>query len=534
VVIDQLRGDFLMRWQDLFGDGGFRRLQADGAWFQNCHYPYAATMTGPGHASVVTGCSPARHGVVMNEWYDRAEGRPVYCVGAERHRQVPPQREPPKTAKAGAGPPPGGGVSPERLLAPSVGDALKAATGGRARVVALSWKDRSAALLGGRRPDACYWLDAADGAAVTSTYYRDRPHPWVEAFNGRRPADRWFGRDWTRLRPDLDYDRYSGPDDVAAESRGVAQGRTFPHAMTGGRTAPGAKYYEALYNSPFGNDLLLELAQAAVDAEGLGTREAPDLLCVSFSSNDAVGHCWGPDSHEVLDTTLRTDRLLRDLLVYLDARVGRGRYVLALTADHGICPLPDVARRQAHDAGFVAPGLLDRLANDFLEETFDQEGEKARWVEAAEYPWVYLNQDLLRRRGLSRPEVEEALAGWLRRQAGVLAAYTRGQLDRGVPAGDAVGRAVARSYHPSRCGDVAVVLKPYYLMSAKLTGTNHGSPHPYDTHVPLLVYGSGVRAAVRADRVTPQAVAAILARALGVPPPADDAAPVPDGLFGGP
>jgi hypothetical protein len=524
VVFDQLRGDYLGRWQDLFGSDGFRRLERDGAWFQNCHYAYANTVTAAGHASVATGASPSVHGLVENEWYDRAAGELAYCTTSDRYRRVPPvfpEAEGKKKATGG---------TPDRLLAPTLGDALKAATGGKGRVVSLSLKDRSAILPGGRQPDACYWFDPAGGAFVTSTYYRDRVHPWVDDFNRGKPADQWFGRDWTRLRPDLDYEPRSSPDDQDGEGRGILQGRTFPHPMNAKLAGVGGLYYQALYTSPFGNDLLLDLAKRAVDAEELGRHDTPDLLCVSFSSNDAVGHVWGPDSQEVLDVTLRSDEIVRDLLAHLDSRVGKGRYLLALTADHGVCPLPEVSRRQGRDAGRLPLDFLTGQAQDFLDNTFGGDGT-SRWFEMAPPPWVYLNRKLLEQRGLKSSQVEEALAGWLKKQPGIQAVYTRGQLQHGVSAGDGLGQAVLRSYYPERSGDLVIVLKPYWLFSSLLMTTTHGTPHAYDTHVPLLVYGPGVKAGTRADAVTPQAVAAILARGLGIEPPAKAEVPVPADLF---
>jgi predicted AlkP superfamily pyrophosphatase or phosphodiesterase len=517
VIFDQMRGDYLQRWGDLFGDGGFRRLQKEGALFENCHYPYADTVTAAGHASILTGCSPAKHGIVDNEWYDRASGKTIYCVASERHKQVPPG----KNQK---------GISPELLLAPSFADCLKDATHGRARVVSLSMKDRSAVLPGGRRANACYWLDNTTGEFVTSTYYCDRLHPWVADFNEAREVARWFGKAWTRLRPDLDYVRYSGPDDVVGEGTGVSQGRTFPHALTGGLASPGASYYNALYNSPFGNELLLDLAKRAIDAEGLGTHDVSDLLCVSFSSNDAIGHCWGPDSQEVLDVTLRSDVIIKDLLACLDAKVGKGNYVLAVTSDHGIPPLPEVAVAQGKDARRVQPGLLPSQAEAFLQEKFG-EGKKGRWIEAGAMPWIYLNQSLLRDRGLGSGQVQDALADWAKRQPDILAAYTRTQLQGDLSNDDGLGQSVQRSFHPERSGDVALVPKPYHFFWPLLFGTMHGSPHSYDTHVPLLIYGPGFAPGVRKEAVTPQAVAAIFAKLLDVPPPSLSDAPVPPSLF---
>ncbi len=522
LVFDQLRGDYAHRWEPLFGEGGFRRLLTEGAWFTNCHYPYASTETGPGHASLLTGCSPDKHGIITNSWYDRWASQSVYCAATERHDIVPLQD--PKKKGRGAG-------SPERLLVPTLGDALKEATGGQGRVVSLSFKDRSAVMPGGRRPDACYWVPGDSAAFGTSSYYRERPHEWVAEFNKSGFGDRWFGQQWERLYPDLDYDRHSGRDDVTGEGAGTKQGRAFPHPFSAGLKEVGREYYQALYNSPFGNEVLLELVKRAVVAEGLGSRATPDLLCVSFSCNDPVGHCWGPDSQEVLDTTLRTDLLLKELLAFLDEKVGKDRYVLALSADHGVAPIPEVAKAQGKDAGRIAPDALTRAAEKHLREKLGKFDEKTHLIASASYPWIYLNQKLLAEKNLKAEDVELALADWLRNQPGILAAYMRTRLLQGVAAEDPVGLRVRKSFHPDRSGDVYVVAKPYYQITSYLTGTGHGTPHGYDTHVPLVVFGAGVRPGVREDAVTPQASAAVLAHALRVRPPAAAEVPVPGQLF---
>jgi hypothetical protein len=519
VVFDQLRADYLERWRELFGEGGFHRLERQGAYFPNCHYPFASTFTGPGHASIVTGCSPAKHGVVGDYWLDRVTGKDVDCAVIGDFQPVP--------IGEAAG---NGGSCPLALLAPTVGDALKAATQGRTRVVSLSLKDRSAVLMGGRKPDGCYWFDLWSGGFMTSTYYRNRLADWVADFNRRRPADRWFGKDWTRLRPELDYVRYSGPDDVPAEDRAWFQGRTFPHPMTGGLSQPGRDFYGAVECSPSGNELLIGLVRKTIEAEHLGMHETPDLLCVSFSANDDVGHAWGPDSQEVLDMTLRSDVIVRDLLEELDRRVGRGRYVLAMTADHGVCPLPEVRQGRGKEAGRVAPELLIKGAERFLSERFGQPGEKSRWIMGRADSWIYFNPRPLAARNADSEKIETALVDWLKQQPGVLSAFGRSELNKS-PAGDSIQRRVKASFYQERCGDVAVVLKPYYLFTSGLRGTSHGSPHEYDTHVPLLVYGAGVAAQRRTQPVSPLAIAAILCKALRCPPPAQAEAAVPAGLF---
>ncbi len=517
LVFDQMRADYLTRWQNVFGEGGLRRLQEQGAWFQNCHYPYAHTVTAAGHASLLTGCTPAVHGIVGNDWYDQKTGRSVYCVQSNR----PYVRIPAAGSKGNGFGRKKGGISPENLLAPTLSDVLKEATGGKARVVALSLKDRSAVLPAGRRPDACYWFDSSQGVFVTSSYYRDRPHPWVEEFNRGRPADRWFGRSWERLRPQLDYELLSGPDDVPGEGIGFVEGKTFPHPLKGGLTKPGRVYYEAVTDSPMGNELLLDLAKRAITAERLGQHETPDLLSVSFSSNDLIGHTWGPDSQEVLDVTLRTDRVVKELLNHLDAQVGKGRYLLALSADHGVCPLPEVSRARGREAGRIDPVQLTRKAGEFLSQRFGAPSGNGGWFEEVSYPWIYLNRQAVRAAGKEPAAVEDALADWFKKQPGILTAYTRTQLVKGVPAADKVGSLVRRSFHPDRSGDVTVIQKPYYLFASPLaTGTNHGTPHTYDTHVPLLVYGPGVRAGVYQEAVAPQAIAAIFAHWLKIAAPA--------------
>jgi arylsulfatase A-like enzyme len=519
LVFDQMRADYLTRWQSLFEEGGLRRLQDEGAWFQNCHYPYAYTVTGTGHASLLTGCNPAVHGIVGNNWYDRDLRKIVNCVrGKQVYQQIgEPGLATPAYKKSGA--------CPDQLKAPTVADHLKKVTHGKARVVSLSLKDRSAILpvggvYNGWKPDACYWFDTSSGAFETSSYYRNRIHPWVSQFNREGIADRWFNQSWTRLRPLLEYERYSGPDDVPAEGRGFNQGRTFPHPMNAGLAQPGTVSREALTFSPFGNELLLALAKRAIDAEKLGQRDVPDLLSLSFSSNDFIGHVWGPDSQEVLDVTLRTDRIVKELLDYLDTKVGKNRYLVALTADHGICPIPELARSHGLDAGRIEVAALKQNAEEFLNLTFGKVASRAGWFESVSNNWVFLNRSWLQQNQLVEAEVANVLADRLKQQPGILTAYTRTQLLENLPAEDWIGAMVRSSFYPARCGEVVVVQKPYYLFSGDFsTGTNHGTPHAYDTHVPLLIYGPEILRGVYQEAVAPQAIAAIFSRSLNIAAP---------------
>jgi hypothetical protein len=263
----------------------------------------------------------------------------------------------------------------------------------------------------------------------------------------------------------------------------------------------------------------------------LGQHDVPDLLALSFSCNDPIGHNWGPDSQEVLDVTLRTDLLIKELLDYLDAKVGKGNYVLILSADHGICPLPEVAKTEGKDAGRIDPVGLKKGMNAFLQEKYGETDPKTQCVESVMDTMIYLNLAWIKAKKLAREDVEQALAAWLVKQPGVQTAYTPKQLLGRIPADDVIGRRVKKSFYEKRSGDVFVVLKPYYFVSKYAYGTTHGSPNPYDTHVPLLAMGPNIHGGVRKDTVTPQAGVAILSRALGIKPPAAAEAKVPEKLF---
>jgi predicted AlkP superfamily pyrophosphatase or phosphodiesterase len=562
VVFDQLRGDYPSRWKSLYGPDGFARLQADGAWFSNCHYPYAVTATGPGHASILTGCGPDVHGIIQNGWFDRQAGVVVNCAEHTRYQRVPPlpdkvppdevrddvkereakERKPePAPAPAAkdatpAKPQPKAYGTPERLLAPTVADVLKAATNGKAKVVGLSFKDRSALLPVGAKADVVYWVDNTDGTIVTSTYYRDAVHPWVAKLNRERAIDRWFGKTWDRSRPDVDYCKWAGPDDVFGEGKGHRQGIAFPHPIDGGLKRPGKAYYDALYNSPFGNELLLELVKECVAAEELGRDDVPDLLNVSFASNDPVGHTWGPESQEVLDMTLRTDRIVAELLAFLDETVGKGRYLLCLTSDHGVCPIPEVSVARGTEAKRLPMKSLRDAAEAHLRATYAPLAApttKLQFIDNQTNPWFYLNDRLLAKLGVEPAAAARTLAEFIAKYEGVLYTFTRADLNREPDPYDAIGRRFRKAFHPDRSGDVGYVLKPYWLEydSRYPTGTSHGTPHAYDTHVPLLVFGPNVKPGTRGEEVVPAQCAAIFARALGIEPPAKAEYPVPAGLF---
>jgi predicted AlkP superfamily pyrophosphatase or phosphodiesterase len=523
VVFDQMRGDYIEKWQQYLRPDGFKRLQTQGAWFTDCQYPYGTTTTAPGHASMLSGTTGSVHGITNNNWFDRASGEEVYSAGSDRYQIVParPESKTNQEGKPAAKKKPKPVGSPDRMLSETVGDVIKA-TRPNGKVFGVSLKDRSAIFPTGKKSDGAYWFD---GRFATSTYYRDAVHPWVKAFNESGKSEQYFTQTWNRFRPDLDYTAIVGADDGPGEGKGVSQGVMFPHPMNGGKPDKlGQEYYEALANSPFGNDLLTLFAKECISAEQLGQRGESDLLVISYSSNDLVGHTWGPDSQEVFDTTLRSDAMIADLLNFLDQKVGAGKYTLVITADHGICPNPEVSTAKGIDAARISPKKLVEETEAFLSKSFgavpETGGKPDRWVESLVAPNLYLNRKLIQSKNLKVEDVAAKVSEWLPSQKGIMRAIPASEFKLDKP-DDSLFTLSKNSFHAERSGDVVIISKPYYLLDSYGTGTTHGAPHSYDTHAVFLAYGPGIAGGVRTERVAPQNAAPILSAALGIPLPKD-------------
>jgi arylsulfatase A-like enzyme len=486
IVVDQLGQEQLERAAPLL-TGGLARLRATGASFTDAHHAHAGTSTGPGHATLATGAHPARHGVVANDWYDRGRGEWVYCA-------EDPER---------------GLMSPVQLRVPALGDRLKQRWP-RSRVFAASGKDRSAVLLGGRRADGAFWFD--DGEFVTGDYYFPRGAPeWLEEFNERQWPRRLLGRAWEPLPV--------APEAAAAagvvEADYGAFGGGLPRALGGFSPAADGGFRYAFAHSPFLDEHLGELARALIAAERLGADAYPDLLALSFSALDLVGHQWGPNSPEALDVVLRVDRTLGELLALLDREVGEGAVVVALSSDHGVAPLPELA------AALGVPGrragredvLCLQRADLELERRF---GAGVDWLDGD----FYLDAAELAERDLDPDEVAADAAALVERCPAVARAWTHAELraESSGRDGGAYREAFRRSFDPERSPDLLIEVEPYHLPLTNFQ-TTHGSPHPYDTHVPLIFAGPGVPAAAIAGRVATVDLAPTLAALLGLPPP---------------
>jgi predicted AlkP superfamily pyrophosphatase or phosphodiesterase len=497
IVIDQFRYDYLERFSDLFGEDGFQRLVREGAVFSDAQYLHAVTVTAPGHAAFMTGSIPSLNGIIGNEWFDRAEGKEVTSVSDDAVRQI---------GSAG-----GEGASPHRLIGSTLGDELKLSSGGASHVIGISMKDRAAIMPAGHHPDGVFWFDDKTGLFVSSTYYMKQLPSWAVQFDARHPADAYFGKTWSKLRPESDYLR-SGVDDSPYE-RPERGRRVFPYTINGGGTKPSQAFYDDLLDSPFSNDLLLAFAKDAIEGENLGMHEATDLLTISFSCNDVIGHNYGPYSHEVEDVTLRTDKILNDLFHYLDERFGRDGYLIAFTADHGVGPSPE----QAIELKLGGGRFTWQQAEDFISKELVKRFGEEKWILSYQSDSVYLNWDAAGRRNVSIPELARETAKAALMLPEFRIALTEEDLRMGRVPPDAISQRILRSYFPGRSGDVFIVPKPYY--GAVDRTATHGSPYSYDTNVPVILWGKNFAPGHYATSASPADIAPTLASVLHVTRP---------------
>jgi predicted AlkP superfamily pyrophosphatase or phosphodiesterase len=505
LVIDQFRQDFLTRFAPFFGEGGFRRLTERGSNFTDAHYGHAATYTGPGHACIVTGTYGYKNGIIANNWYNRAR--------KQREAMI---YDPESQLLDGGPTTPADETSPRNLIGTALGDQLMLANGGQSRVIALSVKDRAAEMLGGKMGKA-YWFSERLGEMTSSTYYGRQIPSWLREFNTRQMPNAAFGKNWERVLPESAY-RISRRDDFPSESDVKGLGRTFPHPVNGKLSAPGPDFYTAFTYTPWANDYQFAVARAAIEAENLGRGPYPDLLGISLTAQDYVGHAFGPESQEAQDLVVRTDRQLAEFLTYLTSRFAAEELLIAFTADHGGCPIPEYMASLGIDAGRIKSADVQATVEQALDARFGA----GDWVLAADDPSVYLNRDEMARKNLQPAEVERAAGEAALTIHGMASYFTRSALMAGEPSSTPLARQVARSFHPERSGDVMLVTRPYYFWGRYAnqdTGTTHGSPYAYDTQVPLVLFGSGIRPATHRGRVEIADLAPTLAALLQINPP---------------
>ncbi len=509
IVVDQMRGDYLPRFEKHFGDGGFRRLMRNGADFRNAYFSYGSTSTAPGHATLGSGRIPRQHGIVANEWWldaDRTESQ--HAVNDPDSHLV--GLAPGKDAV---------GASPWRLVGPSLGDEMKLADA-RSRVFSIALKDRAAILMAGRNPDAVYWWDTGSGRFVTSTWYAARLPEHIAAFNQEGVVSRLAGASWTLLLPEASYAGCQ-PLDPGWVLDDYGIGRSFPHALPKTEGAPDKAFCKAVVPTPFGNELVLDIVQRVLEHDKPGTRDAVDLLCVSFSSNDYCGHLFGPDSREMLDITVRTDRQIERLLSLLDRRVGLQQCLVVLTADHGVKSIPALARLRKL-GGTRLPDqvtLTKHLNEAMLQVAPSPQGRP--YVLGAEMPWVYFQPWFRTLERDTRTRLLDAAVSELKKMDGVADVYTADELAGPPPAPEDSVRYLAwRSFYPGRSGELYVQQQPYvYDELDKATG--HGTTSSQDRHVPIVLMGPGIRCGRYFTPADPADIAVTLAALIGVEKPLD-------------
>jgi predicted AlkP superfamily pyrophosphatase or phosphodiesterase len=529
IVVDQFRYDYLERYADLFVANGLKRLLNNGAVWVDANYDHMPTYTAPGHATLMTGAYPAETGIVGNEWPERDLERDT----AKKVTSVSDE-----TLKLFGGGAQEQASSPRRLMASTVGDELRLASNDRAKVVGISLKDRSAILPAGRHANAAYWFSVQSGNMVSSSYYFAQLPKWVDDFNSAHPAQDYFGKVWERLLPEAEYLKRVGPDSPPWEDIGKVTGDTnaFPHKITGGATAVGPDFYNALAYSPFSNDLLVSFAQKAIDNEQIGQDAITDVLSVSFSANDYVGHRYGPYSQEAMDATLRVDRQIGSLLDVVDARVGLRNTVVVFSADHGMAPIPEHASALGLSGGRVnSPQTLARIraaiaarynpngktpdpTADYILK-YDDNGTMRDGLINAN---VYFNFAALKRDRVSADELAKVAADAAMAVPGIARCFTREQLLRGnVSITDPIERRVLHGFYPLRSGDLIIVTDPFkYFVEYAITAT-HGSPYSYDTHVPVILMGAGIKRGRYFQSAAPTDIAPTLAAVLRVQPPSN-------------
>jgi hypothetical protein len=462
---------------------------------------------------VLTGVHANLHGIINNAWVDRETLKKVNCIDDDsveilgRAAAAGGARLPTMNPQIGA--------SPRRLLVTTIGDELKLTRGGRSKVIGISSKDRSAILLAGKLADAAYWMDK--GRIVTSTHYMKELPAWVTAFNEQGRVDSYFNKTWDRLLPVAAYDKLQGPDDVPGEGVDFGMPRTFPKRVNGGAESLTPAYYDAFETSPFKSEVLIDFARTVVEKENLGGRGVTDVLCLSFSVNDSIGHNYGPDSHEVMDITLRTDRMLADLFKFLDGRVGLKNCTIILTADHGVSPLPEKVKalNANASAGRVDNVRLLKTCEDALDRAFGPLGEGRHWLLIDESSLLFL-RGVLKEKNVAQAVAEKVVRDALLTLEFVQDAFTRTDLEAGKATGD-YAAATLLSFNRERSGDLYYQMKPYWV--DRKTGTNHGTPYTYDVHVPLLWFGVGVKPGTYRQRVGVDDIAPTLSHLLGIVAP---------------
>jgi predicted AlkP superfamily pyrophosphatase or phosphodiesterase len=491
IVVDQMRADYVDRFSGEWS-GGLKRMAAQGAWYQQAAYPYLTTVTCAGHATVSTGSFPHVHGVFQNGWWDRDARKQMTCT------------EDPNARDVGYGVTVTGGDSAYRLQVPTFTDQMR--TSRQAHVVSLALKDRSAIMLGGHGGDAVTWLTNTLDGWETAAGYSEQGVPAVKAFVDANPIAADFGKTWDHSLPAASY---SGPDDATGEAPPQGWTRSFPHALKGTADKVDATYYAQWERSPFADAYVGRFAAALAQSLQLGKHEGTDVLAISFSSPDLVGHAFGPRSHEIQDMYARLDKTIGALFDQLDVLVGKDQWVVGLTADHGVTPIPEQLIAEGKDAGRINGGALV----DAIEQALKPALGQGRHVTVLNTNDIYFEPGVYNKIIQSR-ELATSVISAIQSRPGIQRAFRSEEVRGAAGSKDPLLRAAALSYFPGRSGDIIFATKPGWMMSSG--GTTHGSASADDQRVPILLYGRGVKAGKYQDAATPADLTPTLAAIAGL------------------
>jgi len=499
IVVDQMRYDFLFRYQNRYGIGGFNRLLKDGYSFANCQYSYFPTKTAPGHASIYTGTTPAVHGIAGNDWYEGAQKRQVYCTQDDTAKGIG------TSSRAGK-------MSPRNLQSYTIGDQIRLATNFRGKSFGISMKDRGSILPAGHSANAAFWFDFACGNFVSSNWYKDlngKLPSWLEAFNQSGIARSYKDTVWKPLLPLNQYEASS--EDLAVWEKSILKLKppVFPYRLS----EDGTSDYNIVFNSPFGNDITLLAATRLLKEEQLGKDNDMDFLSVSFSCTDVVGHDYGPFGIETEDTYLRLDRNLEALFKTLDKEVGAGNYLCFLTADHGILEVPAFLRSHKMPSDLFRTRIVGDSLKSFSQKTFGSAGLISSFINEQ----ISLNDSIITALHLNRKDVIQSIIHWLEKQPNVRKAFAY-EGSRPFPEPPFLNKYEA-GYFKGRSGDIQIILGPGILESGSDKGTSHGSPYSYDSHVPCLWMGWKIKPGETMNPIQIQDIAPTLTSLLHIMEP---------------
>jgi len=508
IVVDQMKMEYLYRFSDDFSANGFKRIMANGYTFHNTHFNYMPTYTAPGHASVYTGATPSTHGIMGNDWFDRTSGKEMYCTDDASVKTIGDG-----TAEEGA-------MSPKNLQSTTITDELRMATNFKGKVIGMSIKDRGAILPAGHFANSALWFSKT-GAFISSTFYSEKLPEWVTEFNNEKRYMPYITKGWELLKPREIYNESLADSNPYEGKLHKETASVFPYNL---KEIYDKSNAGVLRTTPFGNDLLAELAIRAIEKEALGKDEITDFLAVSFSSTDYIGHVFGPHSMELQDTYLRLDQTMATLLNYLDKTVGKDNYLLFLTADHAGAVNASYLRDNKYNVKNVSSKAVVAGLKKFSTDTFGTD----LVLDYSNFN-LYFNKENIKEKGLELSKVKQSFKEYLMKQEEVKRVYTEEEILAST-GNDYFLNFISKGYDPSQNGDMVILEKAGY-MEYGITGTTHGTPNSYDTHVPLLFYGWNVKKGASHAKKYITQITPTIAQLIKIPFPNGTEAEVLDELF---